>query len=339
MFKLGKKSLLVLASMVLLLSIITGCGAGGQAGTTTDSSKPAAENQAQGTNNTQTSEADSVRVIEHPMGKTEVKGTPKRVVTLYQGATDAVVSLGVKPIGVVDAWGEKKVYDYLAADLEGVQLLGLETQPNLEEIHKLKPDLIIASKTRHEEIYNQLSAIAPTVTTELLYDWKTTLKVASQALNIEDQGNKLLADWDGRVAEFKQKMGGKLPIEATIINFRADHVRIYYMGYAGMILKELGFTRPAGHDADTWGVEITSKESIPDMNADVIFNFNYAGEEAEAIKKTANDWMSHPLWKNIDAVKSNQVHEVNDIIWNMAGGYKSAHLLLDNLYDMFKLEK
>ncbi|MCR8842085.1 iron-siderophore ABC transporter substrate-binding protein [Paenibacillus sp. SC116] len=339
MFKLGKKSLLVLASMVLLVSIIAGCGSNGQAGTTSDSSKPAAENQAQGTNNAQTSEAETVRVIEHPLGKTDIKGTPKRVVTLYQGATDVVVALGVKPVGVVEAWGEKKVFDYLAADLQGVPLLGLETQPNLEEIHKLKPDLIIASKFRHEEIYDQLSAIAPTVSTEVLYDWKATLKVASQALNIEEQGNKLLADWDSRVADFKQKMGDRLPIEASIINFRADHVRIYYMGYAGTILKELGFTRPPGHDADTWGIEITSKESIPDMNADVIFNFNYAGKDAEANKKTADEWMSHPLWKNIDAVKNNQVYEVNDIIWNIAGGYKSAHMLLDGLYDTFKLQK
>ncbi len=33
------------------------------------------------------------------MGTTEIKGKPKRVVTLYQGATDVAVSLGVKPVG------------------------------------------------------------------------------------------------------------------------------------------------------------------------------------------------------------------------------------------------
>lgn len=45
---------------------------------------------------------------------------------------------------VVDSWVEKPMYKYLRDDLEGVQHVGLETQPNLEEISKLNPDLIVA---------------------------------------------------------------------------------------------------------------------------------------------------------------------------------------------------
>lgn len=50
------------------------------------------------------------RVIEHSMGETEIDGTPKRIVTFYQGANDTAVALGVTPVGIVESWVEKPVY-------------------------------------------------------------------------------------------------------------------------------------------------------------------------------------------------------------------------------------
>ncbi|WP_328801831.1 iron-siderophore ABC transporter substrate-binding protein [Paenibacillus sp. LX16] len=332
MFGLTKK-LHIYIALILMISVLAGCASGGTTGTTDSSSKSASGNES----NAAGSGADEqTRVIKHAMGETTVKGTPKRIVTLFQGANDVVVALGVKPTGVVESWVQQPVYKYLRDDLDGVTQVGQESQPNLEEINKLKPDLIIATKTRHEDIYDQLSQIAPTVVTETLFDWKETVKTAGEAMNMKEQSDKLLADWDARVADFKDKMGDRLPIEATITNFRADQVRIFYMGYAGKILKELGFTRPPGHDEDTWGVELTSKENIPDMNADMIFNFN-SGTETEAIEKNYKDWTSSPLWKNLDAVKNNQLVQVDEVAWNMGGGYTSANMMLDDLYKQFNL--
>lgn len=332
MFGLTKK-LHIYIALILMISVLAGCASGGTTGTSDPSSKSANGNKS----NTVGSGADEqTRVIKHAMGETTVKGTPKRIVTLFQGANDVVVALGVKPTGVVESWVQQPVYKYLRDDLDGVTQVGQESQPNLEEINKLKPDLIIATKTRHEDIYDQLSQIAPTVVTETLFDWKETVKTAGEAMNMKEQSDKLLADWDARVADFKGKMGDRLPIEATITNFRADQVRIFYMGYAGKILKELGFTRPPGHDEDTWGVELTSKENIPDMNADMIFNFN-SGTETEAIEKNYKDWTSSPLWKNLDAVKNNKLVQVDEVAWNMGGGYTSANMMLDDLYKQFNL--
>ncbi|MBP1903720.1 iron complex transport system substrate-binding protein [Paenibacillus turicensis] len=317
-----KKNIHIYAALILMISLLAGCASGGSSGTT----------------NTATKAADEARVIKHAMGETKITGTPQKIVTLFQGANDIVVALGVKPAGVVESWVQQPVYEYLRKDLDGVPQVGQESQPNLEEINKLKPDLIIATKIRHEEIYDQLSQIAPTVVTETLFDWKETLKLSGEAMNKMEESDKLLTNWETRVADFKEKMGDRLPIEATITNFRADQVRIFYMGYAGKILKELGFTRPTGHDADTWGVELTSKEAIPDMNADTIFNFN-SGTDTAAIEKNYQDWTSSPLWKNLDAVKNKQMYQVDEVAWNMAGGYTSANMMLDDLYQLFNLNK
>ncbi|ASR47710.1 iron ABC transporter substrate-binding protein [Paenibacillus kribbensis] len=322
MFRASSKGSIWVALMVVLL-LLSGCGAGG-AGTNAGGAPEA-------------SSTDSVRTIEHVLGKTEIKGTPKRVVTLYNGANDVMIAYGIKPVGIVEASGTEPVYDYLKKDLEGIPTVGLETQPNMEEIYKLKPDVIIATKFRNEATYQQLSEIAPTVAVDQLYEWKDTVKLIGQVLNQEDKGAQLLADWDQRVADFKKKMGDRLPIKASIVNFRADHARIYYMGFAGQILKELGFTRPPEQEADKWGIKVNSKESIPDMNADTLFVFN-SGKDQAAIEKNYEAWTSHPLWKNLDAYKKKSIFKVNEVNWNLAGGYLSANLMLDDLYQLYDLK-
>ena len=100
-----------------------------------------------------------MREVENALGVTSIKGEPQRIVTLYQGATDTAVAMGITPVGAVESWLEQPFYEYIRDDLEGVTNVGEETQPNLEEIAKLNPDLIIASKVRHEEIFEQLSLI------------------------------------------------------------------------------------------------------------------------------------------------------------------------------------
>ncbi|MDF2607867.1 MAG: ABC-type Fe3+-hydroxamate transport system, periplasmic component [Bacillales bacterium] len=333
----GRKGFYFLLVMILsFATFLAGCGK--------QSSQEAAKDSKE-----KPEQTESVREITHAMGTTTVKGTPKRIVTLYQGATDVAIALGVTPVGVVESWTQQPVYNYLKNDLNGVQQVGLETQPNLEEIAKLKPDLIIASKLRHEKIYEQLSQIAPTVTHETVFKFKETVDLMGKAMNKEEKADKMLADWDSRVKDFKSqistKLGNEWPVEVSVLNFRTDHARIYVTGFAGDILSELGFVKSeVQQKAEKEGnvvLQLTTKESIPSMNAEVFFIFNADGHNADAaaIKKTYDEWTSHPLWKNLDAVKNNQTYTVDEVAWNMGGGYTSANDMLDQIYDHFELTK
>jgi iron complex transport system substrate-binding protein len=77
------------------------------------------------------------------------------------------------------------------------------------------------------------------------------------------------------------------------------------------------------------------------MNADVFFIFNADGHnaDAEAIQKTYDEWTNHPLWKNLDAVQNGQTYMIDEVAWNMSGGYIGANDMLDQIYDHFELEK
>ncbi|MBM7572757.1 ABC transporter substrate-binding protein [Aquibacillus albus] len=340
-----KWSFSLLAIFLSLVLALVGCGnqeaEGNEDADQTENNQEAENNQEDETNEEeQAAETENVRTIEHAMGTTEIDGTPERIVTLYQGANDAAIALGVTPVGIVESWIEQPVYKYLRDELSEVPIVGLETQPNLEEIAKLNPDLIIASKLRHEEVYDQLSQIAPTVSHETVFKYKETVELMGSAMNIEDKADEVLSAWDERVTDLsgklEEKLGDQWPLNVSVLNFREDHARIYNTGFAGSILDELGFTRPENQQIDDAVTMLNDKESITEMNADVFYIFM---DDSEAVQQTYEEWTNHPLWADLDAVKADQVYQVDLATWNMAGGILAANLMLDDIYDRFDLEK
>lgn len=75
--------------------------------------------------------------------------------------------------------------------------IGTRQEPNLQVIATLEPDLIVAASWRVAEIYDELSAIAPTITfegssnLEVMTDYFTTI---ATALNREEEAQQILDD-------------------------------------------------------------------------------------------------------------------------------------------------
>lgn len=278
------------------------------------------------------------RTVTHAMGTTKIKGTPKRVVVLTNEATDNVLALGVEPAGAVKSWFGDPYYNYIEPDMQGVPVVGEELQPNLEKIAALNPDLILGSKVRHEQVYAQLSAIAPTVYSQTLgADWKENLVLYAQALNREQEAQQILTEWNQRIKDLRAKLGNRLDQEVSLVRFLPGVARINYEdNFAGRILKEIGFQRPPAQRKDEFASQVTL-EQIPQMDGDVLFYMTFKTEEGEATE-LAKTWTSHPLWQNLEAVKQNQAYEVNDIYWNTAGGVQAANRMLDDL-NLYFLEQ
>ena len=261
-----------------------------------------------------------------------------RLVTLYQGATDSAVALGVTPIGVVDAWMEKPTYRYLREALAGVEHVGLETQPNLEKVAWLDPKVIVATRFRHERVRPLLEQIAPTRFSSTVSDFKASLTLVAAATGREARAEQLLACWDDRVADLRAKistaLGNAWPQKAAVVRFKSDHVRLYSSGFAGSILEELGFRQPDAAADQGWGMKLTSEENIPALDADVIFVLL---EDDPAIHDTYRHWTAHPLWQRLTATQAGRVYEVDTVNWIMGGGILAANAMLDDLYRHYGL--
>ncbi|MBD7943514.1 iron-siderophore ABC transporter substrate-binding protein [Psychrobacillus sp. Sa2BUA9] len=287
---------------------------------------------------------DTSYTVEHAMGSTTLKKTPEKIVILTNEGTEALLSLGVKPVGAVQSWLGDPWYDHISDEMKDVEVVGVEQEVNLEKIAALKPDLIIGTKVRQEAVYDQLSAIAPTVFSDTLRgDWKENFKLYAKALNLEEKGNEVLSQFDAHLDEVKQSLGDKTDQEISIVRFMAGQSRIYYTdSFSGVIFEDLGFKRAsqqtelftADNKLGNLAIEV-GKEVIPKMDGDVLFYFTYAPQGDKAALDTAKEWTNDPLWKNLNAVKSGNVHEVSDAIWNTAGGVLAANIMLDEVEEIF----
>lgn len=320
-----------LLSLVLVIGLVlTACGGnsnGSAGGATEGAGKAEGESEAQ------------TRAVNHAMGTSNVPTHPKRVVVLTNEGTEALLELGIKPVGAVKSWTGDPWYNHIKADMEGVVDLGEEGQPNLEAILSLQPDLILGTKMRHEALYQQLSDIAPTVFSETLRgEWKENLLLWADAVNKKTEGEQLIQNFDKRVEDFRTKAGDQLNKEVSIVRFMPGKVRIYYkQTFSGIIFDQIGIKRPVAQQKDAFADDV-SKERIPEMDGDLMFYFVYETGNQEA-SKLEEEWTKDKLWQNLNVVKNNQVFRVDDAIWNTAGGVRAANLMLDDLYKQYNLEK
>ena len=260
---------------------------------------------------------------------------PQRVITLFQGATDTAVALGIRPAGVVDSWSEKPMYRYLRQALAGVPHVGLETQPSLEDIALLAPDLIVASRFRHERIQGLLEQVCPVVMLDEVFEFQKTLGVMGVATARRVEASALQASWDARIAALRARLqaqfGARWPLSVSVLDIREDHVRSYLPdSFAGTVLSELGFVwNEQGRAATGVSIKLSSRESLPVVNADVFFVFGRA--DSPGVQRHYRSLTAHPLWQRMAAPQAGRVWWVDGVAWIFSGGILGANRMLDDI--------
>ncbi len=167
----------------------------------------------------------TTRVIETEKGSVTVPASAERIVVLSGGlagylyALDApVVATDTRVLGVTNldggfppAWAD-------AAKAQGTKELPAGEQLNIEAVAAAEPDLIIGggqgiTSVQSEELYDQLTAIAPTVLVpKTVAAWDKQLEIVADAAGRSDQVPALMSAYDDKVKEVKGKI--KVP-EAT----------------------------------------------------------------------------------------------------------------------------
>ena len=314
-----------LATLLLPVLLLAACGDDASSEESTDTTSASAE-----TTEPTATDAGFPRTIEHAMGETEIPERPERVVVLDTGELDSAVALGVTPVGAVRAPVEEGFLEYLSEETVDTELVGTIAEVNLEAVAALQPDLILSSKTRHEDIYDELSGIAPTVFTEAVgVVWKDNLLVHAEALGLEDDADQMLADYEARADELAaalQEDRGGLPT-ISMVRFLPDETRLYQKAsFIGTILEDVGLPRPPSQDVDDFAATI-SAEQLEMADADIVFTTHYG----PADDTTKTELTTNPLWDQLSAVQAGDVYEVPDDHWMLGIGIGAANLVLDDI--------
>jgi len=248
------------------------------------------------------------------------------------------LALGTKPIGSA-GWqlgdsSNLSAYEPYLQRLPGkFTYLGLVTEPSLEKILSVKPDLIVGFDAS-KPIYNQLSQIAPT----LLFGWtgaqawKTTLLAFGEAIGRSQKAEETLSDYYQRTQEFKRKIGEEIAqTQVSLIGLDSQNT-ISLIGkriFASSILEDVGLSRPPSQN-QLRGYQTISLEQLPQIDGDVIF-MRISGDNAQERAQLVEQLQSHPLWSQLNAVQQGRVYQVDPYYW-FNSSIIDANLILDDLF-------
>lgn len=262
----------------------------------------------------------ALRSVEHARGVTEVPGQPQRVVTLEPLELDTAVSVGITPVGAAVASNVAGIPAYLG--VEGVEPVGTVPEPDLEAIAALQPDLILGTEARHSKLYDQLSAIAPTVFIATQADpWRDNAELIGEALGREDEVAAQISAVDDRCAEIGEEhdVAGQT---AQVIRPRDETTLSLYgpVSFAGSLLECVGYTTPEHDWADGLQADI-SPENVLDARADAVF--------VTASDVTDTSAVPAAITQNADAFPS--VTLVDTSTWVAGVGPRGAQSVLDDI--------
>jgi len=275
--------------------------------------------------NSETSQGEG-REIKHELGTAHVKGTPKRVVVLELSFLDAVTKLGVKPVGIADDKKKNMIEKLVGGPIEYTSV-GTRSEPNLEIISSLQPDLIIADAERHKNVYRDLKEIAPTVvlkSREATYQETIDgFQTIAKALNKEKVGKQGLAEHQKQMDGLKSKLPKNEKRTILLGVARTDSFNIHTSSsYDGEIMEELGF-KHAVQSKEAY--KDVSLEQLSEINPDFLF---ISSNEGHTI---VDDWKNNPIWKNLKSVKNGQVYEADRDLWTRFRGISSSEKLSKDL--------
>ena len=270
--------------------------------------------------------------VAHANGETIVPPRADRVVTLVPDALDTAIALGVRPVGASLPTGHRSLPDYLGERAAGVRPVGQDAHPDLAHIRSLDPNLIIGYKPVQGRIYKRLDEIAPAVTTDAIghADWELNARLYSEALGRQAAGERLLRDYDHRVARLKREAGPRRGlVEVSLVRVVRGGVRVYNSGsYAGSILKDAGIGRPPIQGA-AQPYFLVPPRQMSKLDGDLIL-LSRAPGSGSAYRRLISD----RRWQALRGVRTGHVRRVSDDAWYVGDGILAARVVM---YDLARL--
>lgn len=270
-----------------------------------------------------------IRVTDE-LGEVVLENAPTRVVALEFSFVDALATLGVSPVGVADDGDATRVIEPIRAKLDDWASLGSRSQPSLEVIASLKPDLIIADAERHTAVYEDLKRIAPTLILKSRGEtYEDNLEAVMKVARVFDQE----ATMAKRIEEHNAIMDGyaaQLSADASVLFAVSSAKGVYMHGpraYAGGVVARLGLVSPIPEENEQAYIE-TTLERLVQANPDYLLVGEYGEETA------VDTFKQNPLWSVMSAVKNDHYVETDPRLWSLNRGMISAELMAGEIVDL-----
>mgnify|MGYP000964859145 CR=1 FL=1 len=326
----GVRKALAIALVGVWSVILAACGTLDRSNGAPEQAAPSASPTGAVSGQASAEAGDGSITVEDAVGTVKLPKAPERIVAMDFSFTDALVTLGVQPVGIADDDDPSLFMDAVKSKLTTYQSVGSRYEPNIERISALQPDLIIADINKHKNALQQLQGVAPLLVLddyEADYDQMIrNYRIIAKAVGKEAEGEKRLAEHRAIIDAAKAKLSGvKLSVLPAVVNptgffAHSDH------SFSGSFLAMMGLDDPVKDEAS---YPQLSLEQLVETNPQALFLL-------PTDRKTIVDqWEGNPLWLRIDAVADGKVFTVERRDWSLSrgllGSEKMAADLVDNL--------
>ncbi|MBY8255291.1 ABC transporter substrate-binding protein [Vibrio fluvialis] len=262
-------------------------------------------------------------------GEFTLNQVPQRIVALEFSFVDALAAVDVSPVGIADDNDPSRLLPAVSAKLGQWQSVGTRSQPSLEVIASLKPDLIIADVDRHSAVYRDLSKIAPTLLLpsrrETYEDNLKSAAIIGKVIGKEAEMQQRLARHHQLMDHYAAQLSG---LNNQTVQFGVARENDFYAhsaeSYAGGVIHALGLAAPTGLKNENASRQI-SLEQLLALNP----NYLVVGDYTE--KSIVSRWQKQPLWNVLSAVRAKQVLHVDGNMWARCRGILAAEYMAADL--------
>jgi iron complex transport system substrate-binding protein len=281
-------------------------------------------------NDTNAGKPAAMREFTHAFGTVMIPAEPQRVVAINVIAFEAALLIDPgRLIAVGDHSTASELYASLIRSSDATAIESFEV--DIEGIAALEPDLILDGAFEGGLFsgadINTLSEVAPVVAFDFgePYDgaWKDYYLFFADALNLRDEAEATLAEYEAGVASLRDRLGGndgateisvssiRVRDGSNIENFRTE------TSFTDVILDDIGFDGPLVSDE-------FSLERLREADADHVFIWSANSDVGEVLANLQN-----PLWDSLDATRNGNLHQVEGHWFGF--GPAAAMLVLDDI--------
>lgn len=294
-----KKILFLL--IMIMSALLVGCGAKTQA--------PSASPEA----------STAYTVTDDAGRKLSFAKKPSRIVSLTYG-TDEILTevVDTKRIQAYSRWAGDNEISFITK--EQAQKVGCKVHDSLENILKLEPDLVVASIATSNELVQSLEHMGIKVyiarSPHNYQEMCAKIVNLAEAVGEKAKGEALVSKMNERMQALEQRLS-KLPDSkrkvAVAFNFtsamgRRGDLLDNMMTMAHVINGAASVTPPISEH----GSVVISKEMVVGINPDVFLLPTWNFNNKQDIKGYAHAVKNDPAYRNVKAVKNDQIKFVSD---------------------------
>lgn len=256
----------------------------------------------------QTLRPSSAREVVDETGRpVRVPGDVRRIVSLAPSMTETIYALGAQERLV----GVTTYCDY-PPDASAKPKIGGATNPNLEQIVALQPDLVLAAKTANRretvEALERLGIAVYTNNPASVAEVLESTRRLAELLGAAEAGEGLVARLRARLGALEGRLAGRAPKRVLFVVWHEPLITIGRHTFLADALRLAGA-----------GLAVELEPDWPRLSLEEVVRVQpeylvFAGSHSEGVTRTVEDLGRRPGWRRLEAIRRRRTAVVSDAV-------------------------